>query len=247
MVKSEFVGVDGCRSGWFSVGFDSIGGYEFKVFPAFSELLDYYSEARLVLVDIPIGLMEGPGGRECDDEARKKLGSPRSSSVFSSPTRQTVEQAAESPGVYECAKNTELCFAGKKVSRQAFAIAPKIAQVDRLLRTRNENVTPKVREVHPAVCFWALNKRQAMKSNKKAGEGEAERLRVLERFESRTPAMYDEACRRFVGGGVAKDDILDALVAAVTARCGHGRLKTIPGCPPQDDKGLPMEMVYYNP
>ena len=54
-----------------------------------------------------------------------------------------------------------------------------------------------------------------------------------------------EACRRFVGGGVAKDDILDALVAAVTARCGHDRLQTIPNCPPKDCKGLPMEMVYY--
>ena len=42
MTKSEFVGVDGCRSGWFSVGFDGNGCYELKVFPAFSELLGYY-------------------------------------------------------------------------------------------------------------------------------------------------------------------------------------------------------------
>ena len=34
MGKSEFVGVDGCRSGWFSVGFDSHGRHELKVFPA---------------------------------------------------------------------------------------------------------------------------------------------------------------------------------------------------------------------
>ena len=96
MSKIEFVGVDGCPSGWFSVGFDSLGGYELKVFPAFSEVLDYYSNAKLVLVDIPIGLPEGPGGRECDDEARDKLGSPRRSSVFTAPTRQTVEQAGKS-------------------------------------------------------------------------------------------------------------------------------------------------------
>ena len=68
MGKSEFVGVDGCPSGWFSVGFDSEGCYELKVFPAFSELLDYYHDANLVLVDIPIGLPEGPGGRECDPQ-----------------------------------------------------------------------------------------------------------------------------------------------------------------------------------
>ena len=244
MSKIEFVGVDGCPSGWFSVGFDSLGGYELKVFPAFSELLDYYRDAKLVLVDIPIGLPEGPGGRECDQEARDKLKS-RRSSVFPVPTRQTVEQAAESPGDYDCAKNTELRFAGKGISKQAFAIAPKIAQVGKLLRHRDSNVTPKVQEIHPEVCFWALNNECAMKSNKKSDSGEEERIRVLERFEPQTRAMYSKACRRFAGGGVGKDDILDALVAAVTARWAHGRLRTIPECPPTDCKELPMEMVYW--
>ena len=138
MTKSEFVGVDGCRSGWFSVGFDGNGCYELKVFPAFSELLAYYCDAKLVLVDIPIGLPMGPERRECDSKARKLLDH-RRSSVFSAPTRQTVEQAAESPGDYKCANVTELRFAGKGISKQAFAIAPKIAEVDELLRCPNAN------------------------------------------------------------------------------------------------------------
>ena len=253
MGTSEYVGVDGCRSGWFSVGFDSHCGYELKVFPAFSELVDYYRDAKLVLVDIPIGLMEGPGGRECDREARDLLEG-RKSSVFPTPTRQTVEQVARSPGNYDWAKTVEQCATktegnpqGKGISKQAFAIAPKIAQVDRVLRRRDSKATPCVREVHPEVCFWALNKGRAMQFNKKECKGEAERLRVLERFEPRTRAMYREGCRRFVGGGVGKDDILDALVAAVTARRGYGRPKTLPDCPPKDCKGLPMEMVYCEP
>ena len=247
MSKSEFVGVDGCRSGWFSVGFDGNGCYELKVFPAFSELLDYYRDAKLILVDIPIGLLKNGEGRKCDKEARKKLLSPRSSSVFSAPTRQTVEQAAHSPGDYITAKAIESCTTGKGISKQAFAIAPKIAQVDKLLKCRDKDATPKVREVHPEVCFWALNKGCAMKCNKKSISGEEERIRVLKQFEPRTCKIYRKACRRFVGGGVAKDDILDALAAAVTARCDHDRLKTIPDCPPKDCKGLPMEMVYYKP
>ncbi len=246
MGKSEFVGVDGCRSGWFSVGFESHGRYELKVFPAFSELLDYYSESKLVLVDIPIGLPEGPGGRECDQEARDLLEG-RKSSVFPAPTRQTVEQAAESPGAYSWAKATEQAIAEKGISRQAFAIAPKIAQVDRLLRHRDPNATPKVREVHPEVCFWALKGQRAMTCNKKEPEGEKQRMCVLERYEPRTRAIFSEACRRFAGGGVGKDDTLDALVAAVTARCGFGRHRTIPKCPPKDAKCLPMEMVYWKP
>ena len=253
MDRIEFIGVDGCPSGWFSVGFASSGDYELKVFPAFSELLDYYRNAKLVLVDIPIGLPEGPGGRACDQEARNKLRPLRSSSVFSAPTHQTVQQAARSPGNYEYAKKVEQCATkteslpeGKGISKQAFAIAPKIAQVDKLLRSRDSDMTPKVREVHPEICFWALNQECAMKCNKKSEYGEEERLRILECFERDTRAIYCEARRRFVGGGVAKDDILDAFVAAVTARHGHDRLKTIPKCPPKDRKGLPMEMVFYS-
>ena len=252
MGKTEFVGVDGCPSGWFSVGFNSQGGYELKVFPAFSELLGYYCEAKLVLVDIPIGLPEGPGGRACDQEARDILRPRRSSSVFSAPTRQTVGQAARSPGNYDCAKKVEQCATktesnpeGRKISKQAFAIAPKVAQVDRLLRCRDADATPEVREVHPEVCFWALNGQSSMNCNKKSPAGEKQRFEILERYEPSAREIYREACQRFVGGGVAKDDVLDALVAAVTARCGHDRLTTIPKCPPRDYEGLPMEMVYW--
>ena len=204
MSKSEFVGVDGCRSGWFSVGFDGNGCYELKVFPAFSELLDCYRDARLILVDIPIGLLKNGEGRECDTEARKILCHPRSSSVFTAPTRQTVKQAAKSPGDYDCANVTELRFAGKGISKQAFAIAPKIAQVDNLLRCRNPNATPKVREVHPEICFWALNKGCAMKCGKKSKSGEEERIRVLKQFEPRTCKIYRKACRRFVGAALPR-------------------------------------------
>ena len=251
MSKSEFVGVDGCRSGWFSVGFDGNGCYELKVFPAFSELIGYYCDARLVLVDIPIGLPMGPGGRDCDRKARKIL-KDRSSSVFPVPTRQTVNQAAKSKGdnsneAYRAASKIEQRFAKKGVSRQTFAISPKINEVDELMIHRDPSATPNVREIHPEICFWALNNGSPMKYRKKRKDGLDERIRVLKRTEPRTNEIFDHACSQFLRKCVAKDDILDALVAAVTARRGHERLKTIPDCPPKDCKGLPMEMVYYKP
>ncbi len=249
MGKSEFVGVDGCRSGWFSVGFDSQGCYELKVFPAFSELLDYYRDAKIVLVDIPIGLMEGPGGRECDQEARKLL-KRRSSSVFTAPTRQTVEQVAKSSedkrkAAYGAANENERRIANRGISWQAFEIAKKMHEVEELLKRRNPNATPKVREVHPEVCFWALNQGKAMTHRKKVKEGREGRIGVLECLEPRTKVIYKQALNEFRRKRVARDDILDALVAAVTARLGHGRLKTIPESPTRDCKGLQMEMVYW--
>ena len=246
MGKSEFVGVDGCPSGWFSVGFDSEGRYELKVFPAlaFSELLNYHSDAKLVLVDIPIGLPEGPGGRECDKEARNRLRPHRSSSVFSAPTRQTVEQAAKATKDHATANKIERRLAGKGMSIQAFGIAPKIHEVDQAMQDRETNAPP-VREIHPEVCFWAFNDRQPMEYSKKKREGEAERLQILQRSEPRAQKILDDACRTFLRSQAARDDILDALVAAVTARLGHNRLKTIPDCPPTDCKGLPMEIAYW--
>ena len=73
-----------------------------------------------------------------------------------------------------------------------------------------------------------------------------ERIQVLKDVEPRTQQIFDEACRRFLDRA-AEDDILDALVLAVTAYRGCGRLQTFPNQPPKDAKGLTMEMVYYTP
>ena len=246
MAQSGFVGVDGCPAGWFSVGLDGHGGYEVSVFTAFSELLAHYADAALVLVDIPIGLPEGKGGRDCDRDARRRLEA-RRASVFPSPTRQTVEQSAESPRDYRVAVETERRFAGKGTSKQAFAIAPKIAEVDKALLARTSSAAPLVREVHPELCFWALNNGRPMEFGKKDPRGEAERLRILEGVEPRTQEIFDTACSRFLRKVVARDDILDALAAAVTAHHSHGQLQTVPDVPPKDAKGLPMEIVFWPP
>ena len=243
MGKSEFVGVDGCPYGWVGVGFGSSGYWEVELFRKFNEVPDYYAEAKLVLVDIPIGLPESAEGRECDDEARRVLG-PRRSSVFPAPTRGAVEQAAKSPRDHGGANRIERRLAGKGMSIQAFGIAPKIHEVDEAMQNLDTNAPP-VREVHPEICFWALNNRQPMEHSKKKREGEAERIRVLQGKNPRAQEILDGACYKFLRSQAARDDILDALVAAVTARLGHGRLKTIPESPAVDSKGLAMEMVYF--
>ena len=246
MARSEFVGVDGCKGGWFSVGFDQDGCCETGVFPTFCELLAHYSGAKLILVDIPIGLPEGKGGRDCDRKARKLLGRPRASSVFPTPTRQTVQQASREPDDYRAACNIErgIIGRGKGISKQTFAIAPKIAEVDEAIRARGPGVEPLVREVHPELLFCSLNCGKPMESPKKGNPGRDERLRVLQEAEPRAQKIYEGACCKFRRKVVARDDILDALAAAVVAYHHHDRLRTLPECPPKDPKGLPMEIVY---
>ena len=76
MSRSEFVGVDACPRGWFSIGLSRTDNPELGVFCSFEKLLDHYSDAKLTLVDIPIGLPEDGRGRKCDGIAWRKLGWP---------------------------------------------------------------------------------------------------------------------------------------------------------------------------
>ena len=119
------IGVDGCRDGWFYFRSDS-DVISSGVAGNFAGLVEGLPPGSRVFIDIPIGLIDsGSDGRECDRLARRALGSPRSSSVFSAPAFPML--AATS---YEEAKRKSDQAIGKKLSRQAFAIVPKIKEVN---------------------------------------------------------------------------------------------------------------------
>ncbi len=101
----------------------------------------------------------------------------------------------------------------------------------------------KVREMHPEVAFWALNARKNMQYSKKKPEGAEERLEVLARFFPSARDCYEDALNTFKRKDVARDDILDAMVGAVTAMQSP-RIATFPESPARDEEGLAMEMVY---
>ena len=248
MSKSKFVGVDGCPYGWFSVGLDNCEGYEVKAFKTFRKLLDHYAEARLVLVDIPIGLLEDvPGERACEPKARKVLGA-RRSSVFPVPPRALVCKKVANKMNYACMNELSKSISCKGVSRQTYNIMDKIAEVDRVMTDPCRAKSPSVREVHPEICFWALNGEKPMRHSKRDHKGIRERIEVLKRCEPRTEEICNSSCRYLWKQQVAGDDILDALAAAVTAKLGWPNdLRTLPECPPTDCNDLPMEMVYVRP
>ena len=252
--ERKYVGVHGCKAGWFCVGFDDSGGYGFGVAATFADLLDAVPDAELVLVDIPIGLPEGPDERECDPLVRRMLGQPRSSSVFRVPVRHAVQQAASAPNYHAAASWVQFQATGKKLSLQSFYFPPKIAEANNELATRGGG--PRVREIHPELCFWALNGKNSMKLPKRKRRedsenlGGLERLQVLRRIERQADGIFRQALNRFRRNVVAGDDVLDALSAAVTARlvCTEpDGFRTVPANPKRDAKGLPMEMVYWSP
>ena len=244
--KRDVVGVDGCPAGWFAVRLLGLSQFETTLFRDFKDLVDYYDDTDLILVDIPIGLPEDERPRECDLEARKRLGR-RASSVFPAPTRQAAEQARRLPKDYAATCSVQLRFAGNKLSPPAFGIAPKIAEVDSVLRDLPLKRRARVREVHPEICFWAFQGLRPMENHKETCAGRTERMQMLHAFEERACEAVTEAKRIFLRRDVALDDAVDALAAAVTGYYGYDSLQTLPENPPRDAKGLPMEMVYWTP
>jgi predicted RNase H-like nuclease len=77
--------------------------------------------------------------------------------------------------------------------------------------------------------------------------GYDERLAVLKRHFEAAEALAEAALSRYRRSEVARDDILDAMVAAVSGYMSRGQLSAIPADPPCDAYGLAMEMVYYEP
>ena len=231
-------GVDGCRAGWFFVALKPSGEIDSGIIRNIEELVKIAGDQDRIFVDIPIGLPNRGNERECDLDARRILGSPRASSVFRVPVR-----AALQADTYTEAKCLNHEATGKMIPRQSFAIFPKIKEVDSLLQgyPRARNI---LREVHPEICFWALSGQRPMRVNKKKEEGFCERIAVLKTIRFSVEEEVKQIMSQVKCKDVAKDDILDAFVAAITASANLTSLQTIPALPKKDCFGLPMEMVY---
>lgn len=86
-----YLGVDGCRDGWIAVGYDEEGYRVVTQAASIAGLWEEWHTAETILVDVPIGLREiSNEPRPCDAAARRRLGSPRQSSVFPTPVREAV-------------------------------------------------------------------------------------------------------------------------------------------------------------
>jgi predicted RNase H-like nuclease len=231
-----FVGVDGCPRGWFFVAIDDNAGWQVGIVPNMIELWGLFSHSKLILIDIPIGLpWEVP--RPCDIQARQMLGPGKASSVFPTPARETI--VAKN---YTAACRINEHILGTRLSKQTWRITKKIKEVDAFLHAFPE-ARGKIRETHPEVCYYGLTNRSL--KPKKSAEGIQERLSVLEKHFPHVGNLYNFSLMAFPRYAAAKDDILDACVASVTAMYSENGLSTIPEKPDLDKNGLPMEMVYY--
>ena len=232
----DFIGVDGCKSGWFSVTLGSGCEWDINIYRTIGDLWHQTNPPAMLFIDIPIGLPES-GRRVCDQQTRIRLGK-RGFSVFTVPCRTAL--AAKT---YRQACRINKQVTGTGFSIQCWNIASKIKEVDRWL-LENNKARQHVRESHPELCFWSLAGRRIMAHPKKSRQGFAERCAILQISYPQTVAIVEKALNQFRRKDLARDDILDALVLAVSARRGAEAIRSIPAKPPRDSKGLPMEIVY---
>lgn len=224
------VGVDGCKRGWIAAVLDGGQFVAARVLPRFGEVLAEFADAEVLAVDIPIGLPV-QGVRVADIEARKFLGS-RRSTVFITPPRGAL--AAET---YEEALAITRDLAGFGLSAQAYGLARKILEVDACV-----TVGDRIHEIHPEVSFLALAQGFGISGplpRKKTWNGVAVRRRLLDKVGITIPNDLREA------GEVAPDDVLDAAVAAWSAmRIAGGEAKSLPEDAERDERGRQMAIWY---
>ena len=227
------LGVDGCRSGWCCIELDTERetATNVAVRETFEGVLE--SAATVICVDIPIGLLDRPGSRHCDVEARRLLGPGRASSVFPPPSRRALNYEE-----YGRASRVNFELTGRRLTRQSFNIAPKVREVDASMKPGMQD---RVGEAHPELCFRALNGGRPMRFNKKTTIGREARWRLLKTIIpglSQNPTLPPS-----LKGRCGADDYVDALACAWTAACVlRGEARRIPEEPEVDERGLRMEM-----
>ena len=229
------IGVDGAKGQWIAVSV-SEGQLAHQVHANARALVEAHRAARVIAVDIPIGLSDH-GRRQADVDARAFVGGKRRSSIFSSPVRGILDARSQQEA---SRRHREIDTRG--FGAQSFAILDKIRQWDSLLQ-EDAQARRTVHEVHPEVSFAALGGTGGIQAKKQSAEGLAIRIGLLAGVfgQDRVEALLQSVPRR----QAAPDDVLDALVALWSAeRIGSGRAVSLP-CPVVADRtGLPAAIWY---
>ncbi len=232
---TRFVGIDGCRAGWFVV---SVSGKHLHHQLLQTQDFAYFFNANdVILVDMPIGLSDTQNTRTCDALVRQKLGRMYASSVFSPPVR-----AALYADTYREACRINQEKTGKKFSIQSWNICPKIRELDSWLDVHPE-YKGQIMESHPELLFMQLNGNNTLLHKKKTGDGFQKRLELLSELCDGFEDYFSQIRTSYLKKEVQDDDILDAAVLALYAS-SIGITNCLPEIPEIDAHGIPMAIYY---
>ncbi|GAA1179577.1 hypothetical protein GCM10009584_21870 [Ornithinimicrobium humiphilum] len=217
------MGVDTCRTGWVGAVLDPSGHGTPHLFvkPTIAELVAEAGPLAVVAVPVPIGLPD-ESRREADRQARTFLG-PAGAAVVPTPVRDAVYAAT-----FGEANQVNRAKIGAGVAQQAYALRPRIVEVDAWLR---QDLPFTVVEVSPEVSFAEMAG-APLGSRRRSHAGTEERRTVL--------ADHGVVVPGALPVGVATDDVVDACAAAWTAhRVKTGQARSLPEQPETFSDGIP--------
>lgn len=203
-------GLDACKEGWVGVALQDGELADAALLHSAADALDRWAEAQCIVIDIPIGLPgDGDVGypRMADGQARAFLQRWRAgSSVFPAPPATVLEARSHLEAV-----DLMKAACGVGISRQAFALAPKILEVRALASSGS-----RILEGHPEVTFrkltsWPSPVSRPRASRKKSWNGIHERQTALHSIGVHLPDLIESA------GEANADDVVDAAAMAWTA------------------------------
>jgi predicted RNase H-like nuclease len=225
MGSQRVLGVDACRRGWIAISVDGAvtGAYFADHIEALMARAQADGPIAVVAIDMPVGLPD-TGLRQADVLARAAVG-PLWPSVFMTPVRQALLAAD-----HAAASAISRQLTGHGISVQAFALKPKLFQVERWVAK-----TPvRVVEIHPEVCFARLAG-APLTARKSSWAGAECRRRLLAGAGIRLAGDLNGA-----GAAAGVDDVLDAGAAAWAARqVLRGLAQPIPDPPETFSDGWP--------
>jgi len=224
-----WMGIDGCRGGWViaSMPADSsrVVDIEIEVAPRLEAPL-LNGELSVALIDMPVGLLS-ERSRQIETLARRALPG-QASTVFNVPVADAVYASS-----YPEASALNARHTGKKLSKQAWYLCPKIRELNELLAAQ-PSLASKVFESHPEIVYRQWVGQRLPK--KKTAEGERARVEFLRSVGVPVDRLVRDVGTRYPKRMVLIDDVLDALVLLLLATRPSRDLDPAPqialtGCP----------------
>ncbi|MFJ3306626.1 DUF429 domain-containing protein [Streptomyces sp. NPDC086549] len=224
----DVLGIDACgKLGWTGIRLTDGVYADSLVDVRLDSLIDRSAGVSAIAVDMPLGLVER-GWRAADLAARALLGA-RRSSVFLVAPRPVWRELDYGAAADRCEQLT-----GNRLSRQTWALAPKLAEARACWLADD-----RIHEVHPELSFRALAGGVPPSHPKKTWRGQNQRRSLLARAGIVLPDALGEADR------VPPDDVLDAAAAAWSAhRIALGIAGRVPETPERGAEDRAVEIRY---
>lgn len=226
------MGVDGCRGGWLVAQTRGKRGDFSSVSLSVASTLVEAMERKaikLALIDMPKGLLNDRA-RRIEGLARQLLKG-QASTIFNVPVVDAV--FADS---YEDASVINHRMIGKKLSKQAWYLCPKIKELDELL-AKEPSLSNSIYESHPELVFRLMSGIQLPK--KKLTEGLEARLALLERAGIPATRLVSDLMNRYPRSVCFADDAVDALALLLLA---HRPTEDLDSESETDRRGTPINL-----